>query len=303
MLIYAVSYTLSYTANTWTHLAVVRSGTTLTYYINGTSQGTRTFSNNITTTTGSTRIGAENAPTNYLQGYISNLRIVKGTAVYTASFTPPTAPVSAITNTQLLLNATNAGIYDATALNDMETVGNAQVSTTQYKWGASSMSFDGTGDYLTPPPNSAFSFGTGDFTIECWAYITGSVNNNGVFALGASYFPSSIVGIQVAAANLYGGWFLNYGSSNQIFGGSATANTWNHIAVARASGVIKLFINGAVIGSATDTTNYTYRYLVVGGYYSTSFLMTGYVEDFRVTKGIARYTTTFTPPTAAFPTR
>lgn len=289
----------------WVHVMGVKSGTTMYLFKNGASVNTATSASR-TGFPGRLNVGQFTVDTGfrgYFLGYISNLRFLVGTALYTTSFTPPTSPVTAITNTQLLLNATNAGIYDATALNDMETVGNAQVSTTQAKWGASSMYLDGTGDYLTPPPNSAFSFGTGDFTIECWAYITGSVNNNGVFALGASYFPSSIVGIQAGAANLYGGWFLNYGSSNQIFGGSATANTWNHIAVARASGVIKLFINGAVIGSATDTTNYTYTYLVVGGYYSTSYLMTGYIEDFRVTKGIARYTTTFTPPTAAFPTR
>jgi hypothetical protein len=288
-------------ANAWNHVALVRNSGTIVVYINGVSGGSLANSYTLSSTTYG--IGSYYSPSsNNLNGYLSNLRIVNGTAVYTSAFTPPTAPLTAITNTQLLLNATNAGIYDATALNDMETVGNAQVSTTQAKWGASSMAFNGTTDYLKYPPSNFFAFGTADFTIEGWVYL-GSTNC-GIFQIYSSYLPGTVSGLSFEIANLYGGWSLNYGATNQIISTTTgSTSTWYHFAVVRSSGVIKAYVNGTSIISATDTTNYTYTYLLVGGYYSTSYLLNGYLEDFRITKGVARYTANFTPPTAAFPTR
>jgi hypothetical protein len=101
----------------------------------------------------------------YFNGYISNARIIKGTAVYDptqTTLTVPTAPFTNITNTSLLTNFTNAGIFDNAMKNDLETVGNAQISTSVVKYGTGSMAFDGTGDYLHIR-NTALStvFGTG----------------------------------------------------------------------------------------------------------------------------------------------
>lgn len=288
----------------WVHVMGVKSGTTMYLFKNGASVNTATSASR-TGFQGRLNVGQLTVDTGYrgyFLGYISNLRFLVGTALYTTSFTPPTAPVSAITNTQLLLNATNAGIYDATALNDMETVGNAQVSTAQYKWSPSSMAFNGTTDYLKYPPSNLFAFGTANFTIEGWVYL-GSTNC-GIFQIYSSYLPGTVSGLSFEIANLYGGWSLNYGATNQIISTTTgSTSTWYHFAVVRSSGVIKAYVNGTSIISATDTTNYTYTYLLVGGYYSTSYLLNGYLEDFRITKGVARYTANFTPPTAAFPTR
>jgi hypothetical protein len=113
-----------------------------------------------------------------MNGYISDIRVVKGTAVYTTTFTPPTAPLNAITNTSYLLKFTNAGIYDHAMLNDLETVGNAQVSTSVVKYGTGSMYFDGAGDYLSRPASSLYALGTGDFTIEAWVYANTTITNN-----------------------------------------------------------------------------------------------------------------------------
>jgi hypothetical protein len=82
-------------------------------------------------------------------GYISNYRFVKGRAVYTSNFVPPIAPVTAVANTSLLCNFTNAGIIDNAMMNNLETLGDAKISTVQSKYGGSSMFFDGTGDYLS----------------------------------------------------------------------------------------------------------------------------------------------------------
>ena len=98
----------SFTINTWNHVAIVRSGTTLTMYVNGASVGNNT--GNSTNYTGSLTIGFETGQP-YYPGRLSNFRIVKGTAVYTANFAPPTEPLTAITNTSLL-TLQNATIVD-----------------------------------------------------------------------------------------------------------------------------------------------------------------------------------------------
>jgi len=282
-------------ANAWTHVAVTRSGSTFRLFINGTQAAT--YSN-----AGSVNSGPLNIGSSYV-GYISDSRTIKGSAVYTSNFTPPTAPLTAITNTSLLLNFTNAGIIDNTAKNDLQTVGNAQISTTQSKFGGSSMYFDGTGDYLQNRLTDLTNFGTGDFTMECWIYPT------------ASGSLRAIVDTRGTDINAAYGWFLSasdkldflYKGSSPFrltSSGSVSTNTWTHVAVCRASGTLRLFINGNIDGSATvtDSLNGAAGTRIGGGYADGSgnpgFYLTGYIDDLRITKGIARYTSNFTPQTS-----
>jgi hypothetical protein len=299
-----VGVTGTVSQSTWHHIAVSRSGSSFYFFLNGVQLGTtQTSSISFGSSTQTAVVGKDPSTSAFdfdFNGYISNLRVVKGTALYTANFTPPTSALTAITNTQLLLLTDNYSIVNSTPTPLPVTInGNTTISTAQYPTGMDrSIYFDGTGDYLTPAVSSEYSFGTGDFTIECYAYFS-SVSNNGLFQLYSSSFPSQTYGICAGAANLYGGWFLCYGSTSVIISTTAaTANTWVHLAVVRASGVIKLYINGTSIISASDSTNYTYTYLNIGGYYSTSFLMNGYVSNFRLAKGTAVYTANFTAPSA-----
>jgi hypothetical protein len=152
--------------NQWFHIAVTRNGNSYRIFLNGVQVGTTvTDSNSIPAS--AYRITDSATSGNNVTGYISNLRLVTGTAVYTSNFTPPTSPVTAITNTSLLLNFTNAGIYDAAVQNDLVTVSTSQVSTTRSKWGSSSVTFSTSGG-ITAPSSMNYSFGTGDFTIEGW---------------------------------------------------------------------------------------------------------------------------------------
>jgi hypothetical protein len=234
-------------------------------------------------------------------GYLSGFRIVKGTAVYTANFTPPTAPLTAITNTSLLLNFTNAGVFDATAKNDLETVGNAQISTAQSKWGGASIAFDGTGDYLSSQNVLTANFGSGPFTAELWIYFN---NASGTQYALSNYQNSSI------------GWGLGISSGNFAFWATgdtpdiststpAATGTWYHLAVSGQSGAIRLFLNGTQIGSTftgTPSLDSTLPLRVGDGQGAASPLpLNGYIDDLRITKGVARYTASFTAPTAAFP--
>jgi hypothetical protein len=282
--------------NTWYHVAVCRASGTTTLYLNGVSKSTSTTARDYT----DSGLAISNDP--YVsgevwQGYITGMRLVKGTAVYTAAFTPPTAPPTAITNTSLLLNYTNSGIYDSTAKNVLETVGNAQVSTTQAKWGTTSMYFDGTGDSLKGKLNNAI--GGGDYTIEGWLY-TGASGARYIFDMRET---SQYLGAFTVGTTLY----VNIGTTLDI---SATTsypqNTWVHFAMVRsgsATNNTSVFLGGSRITQVTDTTNYSIiPTLYVGNDNTGAYSWSGYIDDFRITKGYARYSgSTYTPPAAAFP--
>lgn len=284
--------------NQWVHVAVVRNGATTTLYSNGTSVGTWSDSTNYATT--ALVIGQRKDTANQsLTGYIADFRIVKGTAVYTAAFTPPTAPLTAISGTSLLTNFTNAGIYDATSKNDLETVGNAQISTTQSKFGGSSMYFDGVGDWLNLPSNAIYAFGTGDFTIEAWVYVTTGVPQyNGIFSSAGT--GSTDIQFQLQDEKIR---VSSYTAEIIVSdaGDALSLNTWTHIAVTRSGSTIRLFKDGALIKSGSDSTSWTQSGARVGAVFGTTYPMNGYIDDLRITKGYARYTTGFTPPTTAFP--
>ena len=290
--------------NQWVNFAVTRASGTVRFFINGTLTASTSSANfNYTQSLG---IAAYSGGSSSLNGYLSNIRINNTTALYTASYTPSTTPLTAVTNTQLLCNFTNAGILDNAMISDQETVGNAQVSTSIKKYGTGSMSFDGTGDRLVSAANPGFAFGTGDFTVEAWIYTNTLSGERGFIqtsdtagGLKTSYTTGIIINIDASPYKIncnIGGTGVNSGTTY------IAINTWYHVALTRASGSVRLFINGALVGGPTTiTTNITGQNMVIGGYYNTSYLWNGYIDDFRITKGYARYTAAFTPPTSAFP--
>jgi len=292
--------------NAWNHIAVVRNSGTITVYINGVSGGSSANSTNFTAT--SYFMGAfinASASPNAYYGYLSNYRIVGGTAVYTAAFTPPTTPLTAIANTSLLANFTNAGIYNSTAQTDIITTGTAQVSTTQYKWSPTSMKFNGTSDYIQVPGSSpSYVFGTGDFTIECWMYATTYAS---AFNL-IDFRPTNTNGIYPTLYINTDGtirYYVNNGD-RMVSTSTITLSSWNHIALSRSSGVTNLYLNGIRQTALpyTDTNSYICgpdRPTIGGsGYGLGTSLLNGYVQDLRITKGLARYTANFTAPTTTF---
>ena len=98
-------------------------------------------------------------------------------------------------------------------------------------------------------------------------------------------------------------WTIYYGTSQLVGTNAPVANTWYHVAYVRSSGVTKLYIDGVQELSVADATNYTDTNIFIGGWYNTTFLLDGNIDDFRYTKGVARYTGTFTPPTRAAETQ
>jgi hypothetical protein len=301
-----VTASSSITTNQWYHIAVSRSGSTITLYINGYSVGTVTYSSSQSSSSSFIKVAADRIGSTLSTGYLSNIRVVNGTAFYTSNFTPPTAPLTAITNTSLLLNFTNAGIYDATSKNDLETVGNAQISTAiSAKWGGSSMSFDGNGAWLAAPTSILPQFGTGDFTIEFWwnpnslataQQIISNTNDSAVTGSGEFVITyNTSLGLR---------FYINAGAVD-IQQGSTTGWTtgqWYYVAAVRSGNTLTLYRNGSSIasGSVTGITIGANVPFYIGGEPTQPTSINGYLQDVRITKGYARTVTT--SPTAAFPT-
>ena len=297
-----ITYASTTTINTgaWNHIAVSRSGSNLFIFLNGTQIGSthNISTNNIASTaTNSFLIGYKNDTAQYLNGYISNLRVVKGTAVYTSNFTPPTSPLTAITNTSLLLLTDNYSIVNSTSTNLPVTInGNTTISTAQYPTGmSSSIYFDGTGDYLAFPTFSPFTLGGGAFTFEFFVNSPTVASNTCIIdtrsAAGAAGYFVSINASQQIVFN----YLSSYTSTTTL-----TANTWTHVAIVRIGSTVQMYINGvAESGTFTSSATITANAANIGQKSSTSSSLvnfSGYLSNIRVVQGSALYSSNFTPP-------
>jgi hypothetical protein len=190
--------------------------------------------------------------------------------------------------------------------------GNAQISTAQSKFGGASIAFDGTGDYLTIPSNADFNFDTGDFTIEAWVRLN---------SLGTSNtYPGAAWIVGWGPLNSNPGFDFAIGSTNLIFSltnfasptisvaHGLSVNTWYHIAGTRSGTTVRAFIDGQVLATETvsaglsASTNPTG--IAISAAEPTGSILgslNGYIDDLRITKGVARYTSNFALPTAPFP--
>ncbi|NBS61526.1 MAG: LamG domain-containing protein [Microbacteriaceae bacterium] len=289
--------------NSWSHIAVVRSSGNFQAYINGVAQVSPvTRTNNFTSTNLTIGYFSVNAPygTTYLTGYLSCLRYTK-TAVYTSNFTPPTSPPTNIANTVLLLNFTNAGIFDSAMMNDLETAGNAQVSTSIVKYGTGSMYFDGSGDWLIIPYSQNINFGTGNFTIEGWFYLSSFANQ--YYVLGGTWTTGSSDEWLVQIENNGTMRFLT-SAGTSFYTAGITTGTWYHFAAVRNGSTVTLYVNGSSVGSYTNSNSIgsTSKTLYIGVQNNgAAWPWNGYIDDLRITKGVARYISTFTPPPARMP--
>ena len=288
----------------WTHIAFVRNGSTWYWFINGTQSGTGSNSTNITFSNLTTSVGyGGESAANTINGFISGFRVVKGTAVYTSNFTPPTAPVTAITNTKLLLNMADGQAIDSAAQNNLTLVGTAKTSTAQKKFGSASILFDGNSDYAYTTVSAPI--GSGDYTVECFVYFN-TLKYSGVYQfddaiLQGTPFRGPVIFIGTSSPFKWGTMTQSGGDQSIYSSSGPSANQWYHVANVRTNGVVKIFVDGTqIINDFNDTTNYLARNkLVLGGFYDSNYYLDGYIDDFRVSQ-FARYTSNFTAPTAAF---
>jgi len=301
--------------NQWYHVAVTRSGSTFTLYINGVSAGTYTSTGSATGTGNkSIQIGGNTAGDSDFHGYIADVNVINGTAIYTSNFAPPTDPLAADTNTKFSFG--NLPYFKDQSTSDHSLTVSSGILIKPFSpydypgytatSNGGSVYFPGGGAASFTPSDASFGFGTGDYTIEGWF----NFDDNGAFTGGdGSTILSTLNSLSGVGAHLWVASnvirFYN-ASADRIVSSAVSVKEWHHIALVRSSGNTKLYIDGNQTGSTyADSNDYgTTAPFSIGSYHvngavgSVTKNMIGYVSDLKVTKGQAIYTSSFTPPTA-----
>ena len=298
----------------WHHIAISRASGSAKLYIDGVG-GSATSSAGIHAPNTATLVGAYHNsgvphPSDMFNGYISDLRIVKS-AVYTSNFTPATAPLTAIEYTKFLLNP-SISVLDVSQKHVLDpSTAMPTASTTQQLFSKPTLSFDGvetgnvasqTGNNIIVPASADFTFGSGDFTTEAWIYLTNTSSlNRNIFAFSSTSFAFDIpLGLYVDQSDgkikLFRG-SISDSSVVRDIGPALSTGAWHHVALTKASGVTQVFLNGTRwYNSNSINVTYPILGLTIGSNLSNTKKWNGYIQDFRVTKGLARYTADFTAP-------
>jgi hypothetical protein len=193
------------------------------------------------------------------------------------------------------------------ALSPSSVLGNAQISTVQSKFGGASGLFDGAGDQIVYASSALFGFGTGDYTVEGFVRFSNASTNRCLLdtRLSISPFTGMAIYVDQAAAGFQGRLTLVYGTAGVSPSGTtqfAASSAFQHFAVSKSGTTVRGFIDGVQVWSITNSTNLgTSSNAYIGGALDNSQGYNGYLDEFRITKGVGRYTANFTPPTAPFP--
>ena len=311
----ATEGTTEVAADTWYHVAIERFDGVVRCYLNGALELTVANSANLSNT--AMRFGASVDGSASAAGYIDMVRVTKGIVRYAGPFTPPAAafpnslPVLADDPffSSVVLQLPFDGANGSTVFTDVSSYGHSPVangnvtnSTVQKKFGpASMMSFDGAGDFLSLA-HAVMAMESGDFTIEGWIYRSSQIPNAQFFVFDSRDVPLTTAGFAffIRATNV-----LTFGTGNPFVattGPTALAdNTWYHVALTRAGGTVRGFLNGAREFAVANSSNFSNAAMRIGADVSGGAEASGFRDMFRITKGVARYTGNFPVPAAAFP--
>jgi hypothetical protein len=317
--------------NQWYHVAVCKEGTgtnQVRLFVNGQIVASATRNANIPVGISGLpgRIGAwrYSPARRSLNGYIDDLRITKGVARYVANFTPSELPSSnddpLFSNVTLLMKDAIAPLLAADESPTPKTItdtGDASISTTVFKYGTSSLMFDGNGDWFETNATTDFDFGNNPFTIEAWVYaITlNHVASPAIFSNMNNGTAATLGGYVLAVDSTGNLLFNDYNQAATSFSltspaGAITTGQWYHVAICKAgtdTNQVKLFVNGQIVASGTRNANIPVAVSGLPGrvgawrYSVEQRPWNGYIDDLRITKGFARYTKNFLPPPAELP--
>lgn len=311
--------------NAWTHIAVTRSGSTFRWFKNGIQVGTFSYSGALFNSTQDIGLGGDAAGTNAsADAYFDNVRFINGTALYTANFNPGPLPnetaVDPYANNVVLLmhmdpngNATTGPDFIDVKGHAMTKSGAPVISTAQSVFGGASGSFpnaaSGGAIYLSTPDSEDWNFSATDATIEGWVRfpafptVAGSGGEKYFFGHYNATNPSWLFTIRsLGELSVYTSAGGAAGTSRAIE--TVALNTWYHFALVKAGTNIHVFLDGVLKNSFTNQgvgLQNCSAALTIGGYTNASSSAQCFLDEIRITKGVARYTATFTKPTAPFP--
>lgn len=305
---------------TWHHIALTRQSQVYYLWLNGSLVGSYAYAGSLDTSNlylGTEASGGGFSFGNTYSGYLDEVRITLGTARYTgSSYAVPTAAFPDPITTPGWNPAAPRTIFSWHAedlLDDscfqpktLSLSGTAALSTTQVKYNASSLYIQNTGfnsvsgavllDHLD------FDFGNSDFTIECWAYRTANTY------LGTFYRFTAQTACSLAVSTT-GNITINSGVSGvaavTTTDVSFPLNQWVYVVLQRRSGSLEIYINGIFVGSrivGTSAINCSSDFYIGRVINSTIEIWNGYLDDFRITKGAARYGGTYPQPSDILPT-
>jgi len=285
--------------NQWNHVALVSDGTTFKFYINGVAVGTSGNATviNVNVTTNSYPIWIGRRATSgggsagyYVNGYLQDFRVYKGTAKYTQNFIP------ASTDPDILPDTPSGAAYSSNV---------ALVPSTD-----GAVAFDGSGDYLSLADSADFDLAGNDFTIEAFVYHTRTDYASYEGIIG-QWVDSSGTNLAFVLETVGSGAtsdleFYYYDTSNNfvgpVQGAALQKEKWHHVAACRSGSTIRIFVDGVMYGSGTSISvnikNSTNNVTIGGNVAGAAGYWNGFISNVHVVKGTALYTSNFTPPTA-----
>ena len=303
----------------WYHIGWSRKDGNSRFWVKGagaslpTTVGNRTDTNDYPSYLPIT-IGKHQYGGNYLPGYLHNLRVVKGRSLFHTSFEFDSEGQNistAVNNTALLTMTNQSDIYDIGSGVPIGHYGNVLATGTQKKFANNdSLYFDGSGDYaLALYDKQINDFGAANFTVECWVYPTSAGAGFGNYIYGdvnaaGQNTTGSLQAVFDSSRN-----FKSYVILSNVLNTIADStvrslNTWYHYALVRNGTDISMYIDGTKVGTSLTTStavdSTTIRFAVGGPGEYAGLQFQGYIQDFRISKGLARYTSNFTPPTEKF---
>jgi len=189
-------------------------------------------------------------------------------------------------------------------------IGNSQIDTSQYKFGGASGLFDGNGDYLTIPDSTDWYFGSGDFTIDLWGKFnsipTGTYSTLVSQGDGSNYWLFS----GLVTEGIHRIYFLRYhpGEPYIIMTRAASSDfemgTWYHLALVRNGNIFRIYRDGIQVGPDEESTitmpDLASNLNIAFWDYYTGQYLDGWMDEVRISKGISRWTSNFTPPTSEY---
>ena len=323
-ILYTGGGTLNYSS--WSHIAVSRNSGISRLFVNGQLKCLGPDAHSYSAQAVTIGDYGANSGTNKAHGFISNARLIKGKALYTANFKPPMRELEVTPETVLLAcqSKTDASLektgktitVNGTAaaseltpgiLTPVVKSGGGSAITGSVEFNGAPAATVGT-DYLNVS-STDFAFGTSDFSVEMW-FNSGDVSSAG--QRGLIQLSDTVGGLKT---NYTSGFVISTGVNNagsasdnnvncHILGDELGSNTaplkndsWHHVALTRQSGTARLFLNGVLLGSSSAAESISAEHLVIGGWYSTSYLHKGFISNLRIVRGTALYTDNFTPPT------